>query len=145
MSQLFLDSFSGYRTADCPTRYPGGAAFSGGIVNTQLPPNSQAGAMVMAIGGFEGPTALSSNLTPQSRLIQGQRFFAPSGGSGGYIIQFCSPNSPFTNLVAGLWFDLTGLQVKNGSNTTLKFGPTIPQNEWHHYEFDVNFATGAYN
>jgi hypothetical protein len=143
MSQLFLDSFSGYATADLPTRYPGGSNFSGGIVTTQLPPGSQAGAHVLALGNFQGPTALSSNLGAQSRLIQGQRFY--SSGDGGYIIQFCSPNSPFTNLVAGLWFDLTGIQVKNSADTTVAFGPTIPQNEWHHYEFDVNFTTGTFS
>ncbi len=144
MALLFCDSFSIYATGDLPTRYPGGSNFSGGIVTTQLPPNSQAGAHVLKIGNFQGPTALSSNLMPQARLIQGQRFYSPSGGDGGYMIQFLYPNSPFTGLAAGLWFDLTGIQVRNASNVTIAIGPTVPQAEWHHYEFDVDFSTGVF-
>jgi hypothetical protein len=143
MAQLFCDSFSIYATADLPTRYPGGAAFASGIVTTELPPNAQAGAHVLQIGGFQGPTALSTNLGAQGRMIQGQRFWRiPT--TYGYILQFCSPNPPFTNLVAGLWLDITGTYVKNSANAIVGTGGTINDSEWHHWEFDVNFATGAF-
>lgn len=140
MALLFCDSFSGYATADLPTRWVG-ADQNVSIVNTPLPPNSQAGAQVLFNnGGF----AVNNNFGSNARMVMGCRYYRFSTFAIGYVMGFASPTG------VGSW--LTPCHIKmDGSGTTiwsgdsgseilLATGPVIPAQEWHHLELDATFG-----
>ena len=144
MSQLFIDSFSGYSTADLPTRYPGQGG-TGQITTALLPPNAQAGAQVWDnTNGGSGP--LSTNYGPQARMILGIRHYATPDNvdNAGFICQFNRPVGlgPFNiRLTAGLYHDNSGTYIVDENAAILATGPVVPFNEWHHYEVDITFST----
>jgi hypothetical protein len=148
MSLLFIDSFGGYTTADLPTRYKGGAYNGPTIQSGVLPPSPQAGAQTLQLGG--GSQVLSDTVSPvMSRTIMGCRFYKNSTNNGnlfemglslgvGGQIQPCCALAIYetgTYITDGL--------LNNGNPNTLATGPVIPQNEWHHIEFDVIYGTAA--
>ena len=138
MAVLFMDSFSGYATADLPTRWVGNAPSGASIVNTPLPPNSQVGAQVLSIlNNFQGLTG--NNYGALTRLVMGFRCYkAQVTGSIAYAIHQIGVGS--YGLPCGLVADALGTYIVNGSNTVLATGPIIPINEWHHYELDFTFS-----
>lgn len=146
MAQLFVDSFSGYSSADLPTRYPGGNSSAGGLTisNAVLPPGAQAGAQALHNTGYVGGGGLlSTNYVAKARMVMGLRHFRATG-AGGYVMQFCNAVGGGTNsLVAGLWLDATGSFIQGATNNIIASGPTIPNLEWHHFEMDVTFGTAS--
>jgi hypothetical protein len=142
MAQLFVDSFGIYSTADIPTRWPGGGANGYTIVNTPLPPGSQAGAQVLAIGNnFQGIT--TNNFGANPRVITGFRFMKATGTSAtqGIIIAYGHQLSmgQFRG-VCSVQYDAMGTYITDGVGAVLGTGPIVPFNEWHHYEFDAQMG-----
>jgi hypothetical protein len=139
MALLFADSFSGYRTADLPTRWVGGVSGSQ-ISNAVLPPNSQAGAQVLFIpNNQQGVTG--NNYGAQTRLVLGFRYYKDAGDNSGSIAYAIHQTGVGAfGLPVGLVFDAAGTYFVNDSNTVIATGPVIPKAEWHQYEIDWTFG-----
>lgn len=135
---LFCDSFGIYATADLPTRYPGGTAGCA-ITTAVLPPNSQAGAQVLQDTGGAAHN-LSTNYGPQTRMIAGFRHYK-DGLRDGFMFQMLNASGGFSTLVCGVYTDPTGTYIYGPGNTVLGSTVTVPYDEWHHYELDVQFST----
>jgi hypothetical protein len=146
MAILFMDSFSGYMTADIPTRWVGENAHAS-IVNTPLPPGSQAGAQILQLSSGSGNgSVVGNNYGSQPRMIQGFRYYrAGSGGNAsGAIAGFCYPAGLGTfGIEAYFACDNSGSYLYSGNGTRLGTGPVVTPNEWHHYELDVLFGSAA--
>ncbi len=149
MALLFVDSFSIYTTADLPARWKGGAYNGPTIQSGVLPPGAQAGAQTLFLTGG-GSQVLSDTLMPAAaRLIMGARFYKNSTSNGNLFEMGLSTGvNSLIQPCCALNISETGTYItdgllNNGSPNTLAVGPVIPQNEWHHIEFDVTFGTAS--
>lgn len=138
---LFCDSFSAYATADLPTRWKGYTPVGASIVNTVLPPSSQAGAQVYhVVNNAQGIT--SDNYGAKTELVLAFRCNkVTTTGSIVYPVhQIAFGNYGFP---CGLAADALGTYFVNDGGAVIKSGPVIPIDEWHHYELHMIFNTAG--
>src|SRR3981081_2983229 len=135
MAVLFMDSFSGYATADIPTRWVG-ANNTASLVNPIMPTNSQAGATVLSTLGGGSGYVVANNFGSKSRMIMGCRYYRANSSQIGYVMGFGNPNgmgraTPPCHIKR----DGSGTYIYSGDSggqTLLASGPVVPNQEWHH-------------
>lgn len=142
MAQLFVDSFSIYRTSDIPNRWVGGN-FGAVIDNTVLPPDAQPGAQVLDLTANNGDYVLSQNYGSLSRWIIAARFYRAAGGGnfGAVISLIHNVSLSVIDSPVVLQVGPSGTFLTSGSGTIFATGPVIPYQQWNHVECDFTLST----